>query len=111
MLKVVMLLRRPGVPTEWGGIMMQKQLLPDMRPTSRGLLLLFVAADYLLVSLVILLFASELLVPLVEASGGLINRALLGNLPLLVVGVGVVMLWLGKLRSGDVGLVWTRLLA
>jgi membrane protease YdiL (CAAX protease family) len=67
--------------------------------------------DYLLVSLVILLFASGWLVPLVQASGGLINRTLLGNLPLLLVAVVVVMFGLGKLRASDVGLVWTRLLA
>jgi membrane protease YdiL (CAAX protease family) len=90
---------------------MLKRLFPDMRQTSRGVLLLFVAVDYLLVTLVILLFASGLLVPLVQASGGLFNRTLLANVPLLVVVVGGVMLWRGKLRAGDLGLVWTRLLA
>ena len=89
---------------------MNGQMFPEVKQTRRGVLALFVAVDYLLVTLVILLFASGALLPIVQATGGLVNRTLLGNLPLILLSVGIVMLWLGKLRPSDVGLVGSKLL-
>jgi membrane protease YdiL (CAAX protease family) len=89
---------------------MQKQFFPHVPQVSRSLLYLFVAVDYVLVTLVILLFATGWLTPIAQATAGLINRTLLGNLPLLLLAVGGVMLWLGKLRARDIGLVWSQLL-
>jgi len=87
---------------------MQKPLFPDTKRTSRGVLLLFIAVDYLLVTLAILLFASGVLDPIAAASGGLISRALIANLPIILIEVVGVMLWLGRLRARDIGLVWSR---
>jgi membrane protease YdiL (CAAX protease family) len=90
---------------------MQTYLFPDIKRTSGRILLLFIAVDYLLVSLIILLFSSRLLDPIVQANGGLINRTQMGKLPLMLIVVGLVQLGLGKLRAPDLGLVRSRLLA
>ena len=88
---------------------MQNRFFPQLTPVTRRVLVLFVALDYLLTTLVILLFATDLLEPIAAATGGLINRTLLGNLPLILILVGGVLFGLGRLRARDLGLVGSRL--
>jgi membrane protease YdiL (CAAX protease family) len=70
---------------------------------------LFVAVDYALVTIFILAFANGVFDPVDRASGGLVTRTLLANLVALAVGVGLVILRVGRLRPGDVGLVRSKL--
>lgn len=68
------------------------------------MLLLVVAADYLLVGLVHLLFAADVFAPVVRATSGLVNRTLLGNAVLLCVVVGGLIFRRAGMRPRDVGL-------
>lgn len=79
------------------------------RGVSCGVLVLVVGVDLLLVAFIVWLFSTDVFTPVVDATAGLVNRTLLGNtLPLLLV-VGLLIFYLGGLRTRDVGLVWSQL--
>jgi hypothetical protein len=65
-----------------------------------GLILLaFYVADLLLTGVAIAVFSNRSFDPLVRATGGLINDTLVVNLLGVVVLVGGVILWLGRMRQ------------
>jgi hypothetical protein len=80
-----------------------------MKQASWGLIALFVVVDYVLATLINLLFTSGVLQPIVRATAGLINRTLIGNWIALLVVVLIGMIWLGRLKGADLGLVWPKL--
>lgn len=82
---------------------------PGMRHTTTRVLALFMVVDFALVTILVLLFANGVFDPVDRASGGLVNRTLLANLVALAVGVGLVILRVGRLRPVDVGLVRSKL--
>lgn len=79
------------------------------RGVSCGVLVLVVGVDLLLVAFIVWLFSTDVFTPVMDATAGLVTRTLLGNtLPLLLV-VGLLIFYLGGLRTRDVGLVWSQL--
>jgi membrane protease YdiL (CAAX protease family) len=75
-----------------------------IRRARRGTLLFFLIAHAALITVVnLLLFAHGAFRPLAEWTGGLLTGTLVANLLLIVLLVGGICLWFGRLRPYDIG--------
>ncbi|MDX2139502.1 MAG: type II CAAX endopeptidase family protein [Chloroflexota bacterium] len=75
-----------------------------IRPARRGTLLLFVVIHAVLITVVnLLLFANGTFHPLLAWTSGMVGGTLVVNAVLLVILIGGICLWFGRLRPYDVG--------
>lgn len=81
----------------------------DVKETSSKVILSYLAASILLVSIInLVLFPSPVFDPIAAATGNLINSTLQANFPNILVFSLLIFGW-GKLRPADVGLQWQKL--
>ncbi len=78
--------------------------MPGTREVSIWVLALLYLVNLAGNSIATLVFASGMLAPIVRTTGGLINETLVFNLGLLAVGVGVVLMGMGRLAPAEFGL-------
>jgi uncharacterized protein len=84
-------------------------VIPTSRRARGASLIAFCAADLALITLALVVYSNTWLDPLVRMTGGLVNNTLLVHVLGLPLVIGVVVLWFGRLRPAEVGLLWSDL--
>lgn len=84
-------------------------MFQDLKPVRWSVIVVYWIADAALVTLAVALFSAKTLRPIAAATNGLINETLIANLAIVLIEIVVVVLWLGKLKLADIGLIWSKL--
>lgn len=84
-------------------------MFENVKPARWWILIAYGIADAVLVIGAVTLFANKTLRPIAVATNGLINETLIANLAIVIIEVVIVVMWLGKLKLADIGLIWSRL--